>query len=152
MNSKKYDVSSVKQLIDLNGETTNFDLTFTATSDDDEPFDILIVDQDILDNNKNLEYKHANGTISGNLVSDKNIYKNYYLILKSDKPCKVTVTIDKTEIEPVEPEETFNQKSPVSLEQFSTDKMLMIGGSIIIIIIMILFLKNDGGNGGRFRF
>lgn len=52
-----------------------------------------------MDNNPNLDYKHVeNGSMSGNIISDKNIYENYYLCIKSEKNCEVEVTIDKKEI------------------------------------------------------
>ncbi len=90
----------MKQLIDLNGDTVNFDLTFTATSKDGSVFDILVVDQTMLDSNQPLEYKKANGTMSGNIVSDKGVYQNYFLLLKSDNQCECEVVIDIKEIEP----------------------------------------------------
>jgi hypothetical protein len=98
--NKTLALTSRQQLVDLNGETTNFDLTFTATSKDNSSFDVLVVDQTTLDNNPNLEYKRANGTISGNIVSDKNVYQNYFLCLKSDQPCQVDISVDKKEIAP----------------------------------------------------
>lgn len=93
-------VGSRQQLIDLNGETVNFDLTFTATSKNGAPFDIVVVDQTTLDNTPDLEFKHANGTISGNLLADKNVYQNYFLCIKAEQPCEVDITIDKKDIRP----------------------------------------------------
>jgi hypothetical protein len=84
-------IGKIKQLVDLNGDTTNFDLSFTVTCRDDTPFNLLVVDQSTLDNTPELTYKEVNGTISGNIVADKNIYQNYFLILKSDKTCIVDV-------------------------------------------------------------
>lgn len=94
-----------KQLIDLNGSSTNFDLTFTATSQDNSDFHALVIDQKTLDtvSHDSLEFKRANGSISGNIVSDKNAYQNYFLCLKSDKPCNVEVIINKKEIHPKPP-------------------------------------------------
>jgi hypothetical protein len=91
-----------KQLIDLNGDSINFDLTFTATSSENADFHALVVDQNTLDKvpHDSLEFKRASGSISGNIVSDKNIYQNYFLCLKSDKPCQVEVIINKKEIQP----------------------------------------------------
>ena len=91
-----------KQLIDLNGASTNFDLTFTATSSENSDFHALVIDQKTLDTvpHDTLEFKRANGSISGNIVSDKNLYQNYFLCLKSDKPCQVEVVINKKEIQP----------------------------------------------------
>ena len=94
---KTYTLGPMKQLIDLNGDITNFDLTFTVTSQDGSPFELLVVDQTTLDSNPSLEYKNAEGTMSGNIVSDKGVYQNYFLILKSDteNKCDVTIEIEK---------------------------------------------------------
>jgi len=97
---KTYKVHSQRQLVDLNGDSKNFDLTFTCTSKDGSPFDVLVVDQTTLDSTPVLQYKRANGTISGNIVADKDVYQNYFLVLKSDKPCEVTVKTVKKEIQP----------------------------------------------------
>ena len=97
---KTLSLTSRQQLIDLNEETTNFDLTFTAKSLDNSHFDVLVVDQSTLDNNPSLEYKRAKGVISGNIISDKNVYQNYFLCLKSEKPCDVEIIIDKKKIHP----------------------------------------------------
>lgn len=92
---KTYTLGKIKQLIDLNGDSTNFDLSFKVTCKDDTPFDLLVVDQTTLDNTPELQYKKVNNTISGNIVSDKNIYQNFFLILKSDKKCDVNVELTK---------------------------------------------------------
>ena len=97
--TKTLSLTTGKQLLDLNGGSINFDLTFSAKSVDNSPFEAIVVDQTTLDSNANLDFQHANeGVISANIVSDKNIYQNYYLCLKSDKPCQVEVVIDKKEI------------------------------------------------------
>lgn len=100
MNEKIYNVSKVKQLVDLNGDTTNFELKFQVSSKNNCEFETLVVDQTTLDSNPNLEYKKAQGTISGTIVADKNVYQNYFLVLRSDKPCECVVKIDKKEIPP----------------------------------------------------
>ncbi len=93
-----HDIDKFKKLVDLNGDSVNFDISFKVTTQNNEPFDILVVDQTTLDNNKNLEYKRANGFISGNLLHDKNVYQNYYLILKADQPCQCVVEITKKDL------------------------------------------------------
>jgi hypothetical protein len=92
---KTYTLGKIKQLIDLNGDSTNFDLSFKVTCQDDTPFQLLVVDQTTLDNTPELIYKEANNTISGNIVADKNVYQNYFLILKSEKNCLVDVELTK---------------------------------------------------------
>ena len=54
-----------------------------------------------MDNNTDLNFrKTENGRLSGNIVSDKNKYQNYFLCLKSDTPCQVDIDIDIKEIQP----------------------------------------------------
>ena len=110
--SKKiYTLGKIKQLIDLNGDSTNFDLSFKVTCADDTHFDVLVVDQATLDNNQELEYKKTQKIISGNILTDKNIvYQNYFLILKSDKECTVEVELIKKILpKPTENIQKFDQ-------------------------------------------
>ena len=95
---KTYHLTKVKQLIDLNQDSTNFDLSFKVTCHDDTPFHVLVVDQTTLDNSEELNYKETKNIISGNILADKNIYQNYFLILKSEKECKVDVELIKKEL------------------------------------------------------
>lgn len=105
--SKTYTLGPMKQLVDLNGDITNFDLTFNVTSKNGSEFDAVVIDQTTLDNNPNPEYKKARGNISGNIVADKGVYQNYFLLLRADKPCECDVTIDIKEI----PKRTENLQS-----------------------------------------
>ena len=94
-NIKNIKLTPIKQLIDLNGEKVNFDLNFNVTSANKVPFDALVVTQKMLDSEEKLEYKKVlEGTINGNIVSDKGVYDNYLLLLKSDTPVDCQVTID----------------------------------------------------------
>jgi len=102
--TKTLTLTKGKQLVDLNGRLTNFDLTFQVKSLDNSPFDVVVVDQTTLDNNNNLEFKRATGTISGNIVSDNNVYQNYFLCLKSENSCQIEILIDKKEIQPRSPQ------------------------------------------------
>ena len=78
-------LSKTQQLVDLNGETANFDLTFNVNCKTKDSFQVVVVDQATLDNNPELEYRNTDdGQISGNIISDKNIYQNYFLCLKSE--------------------------------------------------------------------
>ena len=100
--NQTYNIAKQRQLIDLNGDMINFDITFTATSKDGKTFNIIVVDQEKIDSNAiaDMQYKIANGSISGNVVEDKNIHKNYYLCLKADTPCEVNIKIERMEIPP----------------------------------------------------
>jgi hypothetical protein len=92
---KTLTLGKIKQLVDLNGDSTNFDVSFKVTCHDDTPYNLLVVDQTTLDNIPELKYKEASKTISGNIVADKNVYQNYFLILKSARPCIVDVELTK---------------------------------------------------------
>ena len=95
--NQTYKLGKIKQLIDLNGDSINFDISFSVKCKDSTPFNLLVVDQETLDN-EDLVYKDAKHSISGNIVADKNIYQNHFLILKSDTPCDVEVEIKKIDL------------------------------------------------------
>ena len=112
---KTYSVSKVKQLIDLNGDSVNFEINFRVSSHNKEPFDILVVDQSTLDSDPDLQYKSVtNGTISGKVRGDKNVYENHFIILKASNPCECDVEIEKTELPEFIPKEneTRNSNTP----------------------------------------
>ena len=132
----------MQQLVDLNGDTTNFDLTFTATCPDGSEFKALVVNQTTLDNNPNLEYKIVEkGTISGNIIADKNVYQNYFLCLKSEKPCTVNVNIVKKEIEGIS-QTTQPVAHPVAHQVPPTPPIKPAGTNwkIIIIVLAVIFV------------
>lgn len=143
--TKTYTLGKIKQLIDLNGETTNFDLSFRVSCHDDTPFNMLVVDQTTLDNTPELEYKEVTREISGNILADKNIYQNYFLILKSDKQCQVNVEIDKKPL-PKTPNISVDGLQSVnpSMSQQTRPNILSPSGSIpwkkiglIILVVLI---------------
>jgi len=108
-----YTLGKIRQLIDLNGDSINFSLSFKITCKDDTIFNVLVVDQKTLDNTPDLQYKEVSNTISGNITWNKNIYQNYFLILKSEKPCIVDVEITKNNlVKPPGIVENFSTSSP----------------------------------------
>ena len=99
MDRKTYTIGKVKQLIDLNGDSTNFRIALKIQTENNTPFEMLIVDQTTLDNNPNIEYKRIDtGELSAEVEQAQNIYQNYFLILKADKECKCNVEIEKQEL------------------------------------------------------
>jgi hypothetical protein len=141
---RTYSLSKIRQLVDLNGDSTNFDITFKVSSRNAEPFDIVVVDQTTLDNMPDIEYRTAsNGHMSGNLVQDKNVYQNYFLVLKSEQPCDCDVEITKKELphnpnagmEPVDEKQRFEPRvaSPSSSKEGGINwKLWLIIGTIVI--------------------
>ena len=93
--NRKYKINNIKQLVDLNGTSTNFKLEFKVTClEKDKEFDCVVIDQTTLDSGETLPYKRVKGSLSGNFKVDNNIYQSYYLILKSDSECEVEVEIN----------------------------------------------------------
>lgn len=132
---RTYSVNNIKQLIDLNDDLTNFDISFTVTSQTGQPFDILVVDQTTLDNNPDLEYKKVtDGRISGSVRNDKGVYQNYFLILRSDNPTTCDVEISKKEIpKAVQQPKMVQQRAqpPPKKEQTSWTKVALIVGVVL---------------------
>lgn len=95
---KSYSVSKIKTLIDLNHDMINFKVQFSLTSE--SPFYAIIVNQDTLDNTESdtLEYRYVEDTLTGEVVADKNVYQNYYIILKADRPTNVQVELYTTRL------------------------------------------------------
>ena len=143
---KSYTLGKIKQLIDLNGDSTNFDLSFTVTCQDETPFKLLVVDQTTLDNTPELEYKETKTTISGNIVADKNVYQNYFLILKSENPCVVDVELVKKELPKTpeiknvnfnDPETTTQPYVPAKSSIFSLKNLII--AVVVVVGIYILY-------------
>lgn len=111
MSSKKYNISNIKQLIDLNGPHVNFLLNFKVVSASNEPFDAVVMTQEMLDAGNPIEYqKAAEGNISGQIKNDNGIYNNYVLILKSDKPMEVDMVSELQEIPPAPQQDELQQQ------------------------------------------
>jgi hypothetical protein len=141
---QKYNLNARHQLIDLNQEFKNFKLDFQVTSADGTQFHAVVIEQEQLDSKldlKNLDMKIAKGKIGGSIVADKDVYNNYFLVLKSvdDKPVDVELEINIEEIPPAptpapetpivenfQPSET-PQPKPVPFYRTSWFALLVIG-------------------------
>lgn len=106
---KVYDVTSMRQLIDLNGDRTNFEITVKCSSESGKPFQVALVDQHTLDTEQDFVYEQTqNGVFEGGVRSNTNQYQNYFLAIKSEEPIKVLIEITTTDL-PTE------QHSPVGV-------------------------------------
>lgn len=152
---KTYNLSTIKTLIDLNGDSINFEATFRIISKDKQPFHILVIDQTSLDNNPNPEYQLADkGEISGTIKQDKNVYQNFFILLKADKPCECEVLIDKRELPknnnlilpqvPLAKPQVTQSTTTQENSSFSLFKILFIIGAILVIAYLFyLYSKKD---------
>ena len=132
--SKTYVLNNLKKLIDLNGDSINFEITFKVTAKNPQDvFQLVVADQTTLDNSPELEYKTVQGEISATLTQDKNTFQNHYLILKADKPCECTVEIQKKEL----PKTVFQPMSQAmevvedSNDTYQLIKILLVIGVIV---------------------
>lgn len=157
--TQQYTVNSMKKLVDLNGDMINFITNFTAKSTNNEEFDCLVVDQNTLDNDSELQYKKVPGIITGTVSSDKNIYQNYYLILRSKEPCTVDVTLEtqhlddiisqNREIQPIlPPQQMTQQKELLPLQEqdnglFKNWKTIVAIASICVVVYFVLIKNNN---------
>ena len=143
MSKNTYTLTPQNQLIDLNGDLVNFDLTFSAISKDGTPFKALVIDQLTLDTNPELQHNIAeNGSIGGNIIYDKNVPQNLFLILKiHEKPCEVEVTIDKKEIPANIPPPQQQEIPPIvkstGQSKSSIWKWILIGLAILLFAFLV---------------
>ena len=91
-----YKIGKLQQLIDLNQDITNFKAEFKVSSKTDKPFMMLVTSQSQLDdpNVNNLEFKEVKGYIGGNIIADKNIFQNYFVVLKSADDQEVDLEVN----------------------------------------------------------
>ena len=104
------------QLIDLNKEYVNFDISFECRAvDATKNFEVIVVTQEQLNTIDlgSLTMKETKGGyISGNIIADEDKYQNYFLIVRSitDEPVEVDLEIH---IKPIEPKPTgMEQQQP----------------------------------------
>ena len=99
--NKIYKVNKSTQLIDLNKDCVNFKLQFNTECVNEDgslnangEYYMLIVNQSQLDDPKfdSKSFKLVKGAMGGDIVADKNVYQNYFLLLKANKDCSIKVT------------------------------------------------------------
>ena len=123
-----------QQLVDLNENLTNFELIYYVKSQSLTPFYIAVATQDILDY-QTAEFQLVNGQHKGNIIYNKNIYKNFFLLLKSQENNILNVIIEKREVAPEIPEKhpviqeetprVLNHKKHVSFEKNDSEDQMV---------------------------
>jgi len=125
ISTKIYEVNSFKQLIELNDNKTNFDLSFEVKSENSEPFKALVISETDLNSGNEINYQNVlNGYISGNITNDKGVFQTYFLLLKTDieKTIKCTVTLDLKDI-PLNAElQKFNNEEQIRQMEFQRQR------------------------------
>lgn len=117
-NKSRLTLEKRHQLIDLNKEYVNFDITFECRSvDATKDFEVVVVNQEQLNtiDITNLTMKLTkNGYISGNIVADEDKYQNYFLILRApEEPLDVDLDIRIRPIDPKAVEVQPQEQQPI---------------------------------------
>lgn len=154
----KVKINKVQQLFDLNNNIKNFHSTFTIQSTNSTPFFAVVVDQSTLDSGAPLQFKYAqDGSLSGEVRQDEDENKIWYLVLKSDEPNEVDISIDTKQVPP----RMSNVQKPVQTPK-NNKKVSYIIITLVIVasIAIIIYLGykyfdvikqkfgNSGGGGG----
>ena len=92
--NKMIKLTKYMQLIDLNKEFTNFDINFSVKEKSGKSFQLAVVDQTTLDSGNDIPYETINGETSANLISNKDVYQNYFLCLKTTENHPDDVVVD----------------------------------------------------------
>ena len=129
----------IKQLIDVNDSLKNFIADFTIECENE--FDIVIVNQTILDDEDSIEYKHiTTGTMSGRIVQDKNIFEHFFILIKSDIPSKAKIYINIEELNiPKDIPKDVPKESRLKNVKKNDDKRLYMLGLGIVIVASLFF-------------
>lgn len=88
---KAYNINSNHQLIDLNGDATNFYLMFNIVPNCGDEYEIIIVNQEQLDQGTLPAYKKVKGSQGGEMKLENDQYQNWFLSIKSATPMTVEV-------------------------------------------------------------
>jgi hypothetical protein len=152
--SKIYTVTKIKQLVDLNGELTNFHLQFQVSSESNEPFEAVIVDQHALDHEEQLGFKVVEpGTpLEGTIETSDGIHRNFVLVLRSATPNTIRVELQTTPIEATEPPQGTTPSTDSSTdsstgpESWRSILRAMILVFLIALVMYLVFQSKTGRN------
>ena len=138
-------INSKNQLIPLNGELINFELSFKVTTPDHQPFFALVLPKKEIDSYASLEkieLKEAPGFIKGNIKNNDNNYEDYFLLLRKEgEPITSQVEIDIKEIEGVKEKENKEddcQRNSNQVKSNSSNILQIINDNFLLIICSLL--------------
>ncbi|MDC3333021.1 hypothetical protein OAV62_02155 [bacterium] len=90
-----YTLSTVKQLVDINKDVTNFRCKFSVISKEGKPFEAVILNQSSMDESQDFPFQQStDGTFGGEIIMDKNTYQNFYLALRASEVTVVEVDLE----------------------------------------------------------
>lgn len=142
-----YKIGKIQQLVDLSENHTNFKCTFKIVAPPDAVYNMLVVTQSQLDNDDfTPSFRKERGESGGEIIADKNVQENYFLILKSDdKPVDLEVfrniepLPDNIPQMPIEHHSQQAEQPPKSKFAFLKNKYMWIGLAVIVLFVIIYF-------------
>ena len=121
-------VDKRQRIIDLNKDIKNFILNFQIREKDNREFLMQILSQKQLDNENidDLDMKLVDGSISGTVEHNEDIYENYVLVLKNENEneIEVEVNLDINETFPdvdnegIKTDENYNNKKKINKKYY----------------------------------
>jgi len=134
-------LSNKRQLIDINEDATLFDIDVTVTADSKYEFQAAVVNQTQLDAG-DINYQVFSGNMGVKVKNDKNVYQNHFLVLKSEKPGNVEVTLMKNQppppFQPAPPPEIPEIFAPPIQQPLKVKKSQSIFTMRTLFIILVL--------------
>jgi len=129
-------LNSIKQLVDINKNFTNFICKFEVESENKQPFEMVVINQRLLDNDGVINFMSVDGETSGEFTMDKNIFDNWFIALRSSEPVKVFVKIS---LKPLPDNIINNQNIKQNKYNYSIFIALLV---ILFIILYNMYLHN----------
>ena len=94
-----YSISKIQQIVEINGELVNFEARFQVKAiPASKMFEMCVITQELLDKQKNLEFKQVKGVGGASVKNDSGVKQDYVLVLRSPEPCSVEVLLEIQEI------------------------------------------------------
>ncbi len=142
--NKMVKLTKYMQLIDLNKELTNFDINFSVKERGGKSFQLAVVDQTTLDSGSDIPYETINGETSANLISNKDVYQNYFLCLKAMEnqfdDVVVDININGREIPAEIVTNTTQNTTPSQITNTQTGVVAFLKKNWKVIVAVIVFI------------
>jgi ATP-dependent Zn protease len=143
-----YDVSNLRQLIDINNDIVNFTASIKIEMENDGECQIAIITENNLSRSDGIDYKTVVGGIEMVVSNEKkNTFETTYLMIKSENPtrCNIEMNVkDDGVIQEVRSNDTRERVGKTEHKKGSNkQKFISVAVIILIIIIVSFFLYKN---------
>jgi hypothetical protein len=96
---KSLTLDKIKQLVDINGDMTNFKALIEINpADATAEYELAFVNQTILDNAEDFDYTSTRGPFRHAFTSSDDMYQNHFVCLRSTSPLDVNINVTVEEL------------------------------------------------------